>query len=325
MREPLPRGRGRQSQTSHENAISGMRSDCDLAIWINTREAAAAGVKFYRSANAVLLTDATIDPAFFHSIHILRSAEVLTADGGPPNLQQVALAIYRASASDTRSSEQHMALCLPRTCQATPRAHAISLLPCLHSRTRCANSMDPGRATKRTLDFRGKVRDRGRRIKVSAPSSPRRSRRRSACRSGPMWATRGSFLRTCRTTPDTPARSHRVQSHATGRSKHTHVNSGITRVPEKLRRIKSSSSKRVYRSPRRRQQQATRQFRRTHAIIAAIKIYTACTCPIDNTVLCLENLLIACVKASFHLAVKCSVPGTNTISSYAPHKQAPTS
>ena len=103
-----------------EGAISGMRSDCDPAIWINTREAAAAGVKFYRSANAVLLTDAAIDPAFFHSIQILQSAEVLTADGGPPNPQQVAIAIYRASASDTRSSEQYMALCLPSACQATP-------------------------------------------------------------------------------------------------------------------------------------------------------------------------------------------------------------
>ena len=159
---------------------------------------------------------------------------------------------------------------------------------------------------------------------MSAPPSPRRSRRRSARRllSGPMWATRGSFLHTCRTTPDTPARSHRVQSHATGRSKHTRVTSRMTRVPNKLRRLKNSSSKRGYRSPRRRQQQATRQFRRSHASIAAIRFYTACTCPIDNTVLCLENLLIACVKASFYLAVKRSVPDMRTISSYAPHKQA---
>ena len=95
--------------------------------------------------------------------------------------------------------------------------------------------------------------------------------------------------------------------------------------PINLRRIKSSSSKRVYKSPRRRQKQAKRQSRGSHASIAAIRLYTACTCPIDNTVLCLENLLIACVKASFHLAVKRSVPGVKTISSYAPHKQAPTS
>ena len=310
-----------------EGAISGVRSDCDLAIWINTSEAAAAGVKFYRSANAVLLTDATIDPAFFHSIQILRSAEVLTADGGPPNPQQVALAIYRASASDTRSSEQYMALCLPSACQATPREHAISLPVCLHRRTRCANSMDTGHATKRTLELRGKVRDRGRRVKVSVPFSPRRSRRRSACRllSGPLWATRASFRHTCRTTPDIPARSHRVQSHATGRSQHTHVNSRMARVSNKLRRLKSSSSKRGYRSTRRRQQQVQRQSRRSHANIAAIRFYTACTCPIDNTVLCLENLLIACVKASFYLAVKRSVPDMQTISRYIPHKQAPTS
>ena len=104
------------SAESTEGAISGMRSDCDLAIWISAREAAAAGVQFYRSANSVLLTEATIDPAFFHSIQILRSAEVLTANGGPPDPQQVALAIYRASASDTRSSEQYMTQGLLRRC-----------------------------------------------------------------------------------------------------------------------------------------------------------------------------------------------------------------
>ena len=71
---PPPRPHGRGAPTG----ISGMRSDCDLAIWISTREAAAAGVQFYRSANSVLLTDAAIDPAFFHSIQVLRSAEVLT-------------------------------------------------------------------------------------------------------------------------------------------------------------------------------------------------------------------------------------------------------
>ena len=155
--------------------------------------------------------------------------------------------------------------------------HAISLPICLRRRTRCADSMDPGRITKRILDLGGKVPDRGRHIKISVPPSPRRSRRRSARRlfSGPLWATRGSF-RTCWTMP-TQAWSHRVQSHATGRSKHARVNSRMTRVPNKLRRIKSSSSKRVYKSPRRRQQQAKRQFRRSHANIAAIRVYTACT------------------------------------------------
>ena len=53
-----------------------MRSDCDLVIWIRTREAAASGVRFFRSANEVLLTETTIDSAFFQSVQILRSSEV---------------------------------------------------------------------------------------------------------------------------------------------------------------------------------------------------------------------------------------------------------
>ena len=108
-----------------QGAISGMRSDCDIAIWVKTREAAAAGVKFYQSANAVLLTETTIDPAFFHSIQIMRSTEVLTADGGPPNPQQVALAIFRAS--DSRSSERYMASHPTVRHHALPSAHVVSL------------------------------------------------------------------------------------------------------------------------------------------------------------------------------------------------------
>ena len=118
-----------------------------------------------------LLMDATIDPAFFHSIQILRSAEVLTANGGPPNPQQVALAIYRASASDTRSSEQYMALRLPSASQAKPRKHEISLPMRLHCRTRRADPMDQGGATEWTQNFRDKGRDRGRAIKVHVSSS----------------------------------------------------------------------------------------------------------------------------------------------------------
>ena len=62
-------------QLPWEGAISGMRSDCDLVIWIRTREAAASGVRFFRSANDVLLTETTIDSAFFQSVQILSSAK----------------------------------------------------------------------------------------------------------------------------------------------------------------------------------------------------------------------------------------------------------
>ena len=89
-----------------------MRSDCDLVIWIRAREAAASGVRFFRSANEVLLTEATIDSAFFQSVQILRSSEVLTADGGPPHPQQVALmAISRAPTRDTAQRAIHGVIC----------------------------------------------------------------------------------------------------------------------------------------------------------------------------------------------------------------------
>ena len=57
----------------------------------------------------------------------------------------------------------------------------------------------------------------------------------------------------CRTTTDNQARSHRLQRHVTGQAMHAYVNSRMTRVPKKLRRIRNSSSTRVYKSPRRRQ------------------------------------------------------------------------
>ena len=57
---------GQQGKTTrkhvhlHDGPISGMRSDCDLVIWIKTREAAASGLIFFRSANDVILTEETI-------------------------------------------------------------------------------------------------------------------------------------------------------------------------------------------------------------------------------------------------------------------------
>ena len=57
----------------HDGPISGMRSDCDLVIWIKTREAAASGLIFFRSANDVILTGETIEPNLFHSVQIMQS------------------------------------------------------------------------------------------------------------------------------------------------------------------------------------------------------------------------------------------------------------
>ena len=82
----------------HDGPISGMRSDCDLVIWIKTREAAASGLIFFRSANDVILTGEAIEPSFFHSVQIMQSSEVLPVTDRPPHPQQVALAISRAPA-----------------------------------------------------------------------------------------------------------------------------------------------------------------------------------------------------------------------------------
>ena len=95
-------------QLPGSDVVSGMRSDCDLVLWISVQSAAVSGITFYRSANDVILTEATIDPAFFHSVQITRSLEVLTADGGPPHPQQVALAISRASSRDAQRHGQYM-------------------------------------------------------------------------------------------------------------------------------------------------------------------------------------------------------------------------
>ena len=163
-----------------EGAISGMRSDCDLAIWISAREAAAAGVQFYRSANSVLLMDATIDPAFFHSIQILRSTEVLTANGGPPDPQQVALAMYRASASDARSSEQYMAQGLLRHCHVSAGMCATSLPASLPCRTRFADPINQGRAVACILNSSHKEGCCDRSIEAHAPSCSGSHVRRSS-------------------------------------------------------------------------------------------------------------------------------------------------
>ena len=122
--------------------ISGMRSDCDMAIWIKTREAAAAGLTFYKSANAVLLTDTTIDPVFCHSVQILKSSEVLTAEGGPPNPQQVALAIFRAQARDTRARERYMTASLPSMRCNAAHGHLSKQHFCGICRTCCIAPVD---------------------------------------------------------------------------------------------------------------------------------------------------------------------------------------
>ena len=163
-------------QLPWEGAISGMRSDCDLVIWIRT--AAAAGVRFFRSANEVLLTEATIDSAFFQSVQILRSSEVLTADGRPPHPQQVALAISRTPTRDTQHRERYMA----SSAQGfiPEKSHARICDTCLHLPCRTPRQMTQhrGRSASKALSWMRHLPNRVRQIKIGV--LPRRRRRRSA-------------------------------------------------------------------------------------------------------------------------------------------------
>jgi len=51
--------------------ISGMRSSCQVLVWIDLRKAEAAGIRFLQSNNGVILSegiDGVIDPAFFDRV-----------------------------------------------------------------------------------------------------------------------------------------------------------------------------------------------------------------------------------------------------------------
>lgn len=62
--------------------ISGMRSSCQVLIWVDTRRAQEAGITFYRSKNGVILTegiDGVIEPQFFDRVVDRRTGGVLEA------------------------------------------------------------------------------------------------------------------------------------------------------------------------------------------------------------------------------------------------------
>ena len=114
-----------------------MRSDCDLVIWIKTREAAASGLIFFRSANDVILAGETIEPSFFHSVQIMQSSEVLPVTDRPPHPQQVALAISRAplqaTASRGRDAQNRRPYMLLLTASMHTARAMPSAMPCAHS------------------------------------------------------------------------------------------------------------------------------------------------------------------------------------------------
>ena len=49
-------------------AISGMRSNSEVAIYVDIRTALASGIRFFRSANEVLLTPDVVPPHLFSSV-----------------------------------------------------------------------------------------------------------------------------------------------------------------------------------------------------------------------------------------------------------------
>ncbi|KAL1512076.1 hypothetical protein AB1Y20_005348 [Prymnesium parvum] len=64
--------------------ISGMRSSCELLVWVDVRAAMGAGIRFFESSNGVVLTDGVdgvVPPQFFHSVVDRRTGEKLPLRG----------------------------------------------------------------------------------------------------------------------------------------------------------------------------------------------------------------------------------------------------
>ncbi|XP_069750282.1 tRNA 2'-phosphotransferase 1 isoform X1 [Narcine bancroftii] len=63
------------------SAVSGMRSDCDLAIFIELRKALSDGIPFYLSTNQVILTpgneDGVLPPEYFQKVLQLKPSRCL--------------------------------------------------------------------------------------------------------------------------------------------------------------------------------------------------------------------------------------------------------
>mgnify|MGYP001998067919 CR=1 FL=1 len=65
----------------HENCvISGMRSSCQVLIWIDVCKAMTAGMKFFESDNGVILTagfNGIVSPNFFHEVRDRKTGKVI--------------------------------------------------------------------------------------------------------------------------------------------------------------------------------------------------------------------------------------------------------
>ena len=79
--------------------LSGMRDTTDIVLWLNIRQAAAAGIKFYVSKNRVILTegpDGILPMQYLKSVQVFKSGEYLPAVAGPPDPNAVMDALLRS-------------------------------------------------------------------------------------------------------------------------------------------------------------------------------------------------------------------------------------
>ena len=86
---------------SGRRVLSGWRSNCELAIQVDSRQADAGGCTFYVSDNDVYLTegvDGAISPEFISAVVILATGEVITSPsaGTAPSGEAVEAGLRRA-------------------------------------------------------------------------------------------------------------------------------------------------------------------------------------------------------------------------------------
>ena len=66
-------------EPNDKRVISGMRKDCEIAIWIDLKKALEDGIPFYRSQNQVILTpgkEGRLSPKYF-----LKAKDLFTNEG----------------------------------------------------------------------------------------------------------------------------------------------------------------------------------------------------------------------------------------------------
>ena len=114
---------------------------------------------------------------------------MLTADGGPPHPQQVALAISRAPTQDTQHRERYMASYAQEPITAKPLTHACDTRLYLPCRTLRQMTQHQGRSVCTALRWMRHLPNRVRRLKVGVLPRRRRRRYKTHLLSGPRWAT----------------------------------------------------------------------------------------------------------------------------------------